>query len=268
MDSPNLEDLRDMCSRPMKSGGRLEPKHRKSVEACWDGISTVAFQYLSWISKPWPHATPKEAEGEWDDVATAANELMNALRRLSTKSLGLAWGFSKQVAKKKPGNSFAAALSPQCADPLEEAWIGCNGFEWFLKGIPREMRKEGPGMRFRSDAHENQKFIKSRWDDICDGKGVRQLSQVRTLAEHFKGGAAAIKEKRTKEGFGATWGKDPWEEDPEGTMCRGVRQMLRDNNQYTTHANAIAREIYIWAHPDMPEDKWPTAVYFGVRRLK
>jgi hypothetical protein len=118
MKNPNLEALREMCFKPMKSGGRLGPKHRKSAEECWEGISKVAFQYWMWITRPWIHATPKESEKEWDDVATSAMELMNALRRLSTKSLEIAWEFNKQVAKKGLGD---------LADAVEQSWFDCDG---------------------------------------------------------------------------------------------------------------------------------------------
>jgi hypothetical protein len=134
--------------------------------------------------------------------------------------------------------------------------------------MPREMRKEGPRKRFRVETHENGKFIRSKWDKICDGKKVREIIQIRTLAEHFKATAGAIKKERTKKGVGGTWGKDIWEEDPVGTMCRRVEMALINNKQFKTHANAIAREIYIWAHPELQEEDWPSAEYFGKRRLR
>lgn len=271
MDGPNLNGLRESCSRTLKDGGRLHFKYQKAVVECWDGIARVAAHYWQWINKPWTPATPKQAEKEWEKVRSATNDLMSALRQLSAKSFELAIDLNEQVSKKKPRQDITDGLHQVLSqgDGLaEKAWLECDGSMWFLEHMPREVRRTGPTERLVIATPKDRKRLQAEWNKVCDGDNIGQLHQVQILAQYFSCKAAAIKNERAKAGFGGTWAKDEWQEDPIGAMSREVQSVLLKSGQPKTYTNAIALEIHLWAHPDLPEEKWPSPEYFAVRRLK
>lgn len=293
MDSPDIEELKARFSRHLVSGGSFEPKYRKTVEICLQDIIRVAIQYWEIKNKPWKDSSPKDVEKEYEALVHALEETIRAMNGLSHKAMNLAWDLSLKVAEEEKAHPLMGSgrdrlpqllLREKC-DPIRDSWCRCNGDSWFTEHISKELRNLNRRIKPREDDNgkivppagmpANTKELVKYQNQLKDARKrhfdwgrLRELPHVLRIAQHLRTVAAGIKEDRTKLGFGGTWGEGIWETDPEGALCRAIRDVLVDRQCFKTHAGAIAREIYLWVNPNLPENEWPIVQYFGKRRLR
>ena len=262
MSYPDIEDLKSRCFKSMAEGGRLEPKHRKTAEACWEDLSQIAYIYWRHLHPSHIVATPKEVETEYREVAEALESLIGKMRLMSFKAMDWASEFGSVMLNKK-GISLADAMKGKmrAENPLEQDWIECNGTEWFLSHAPHALRVAGPN-------EVSEPIGRDEWHLLCDGPKLQELNRVLRLARHFEATAAAVKEARARAGVGATWGDSVWNEDPAGTLIRGVRYLLAKAGLPVTHAISIAWAIEVWAHPEWTEDQQIRGDSWGKRRAR
>ena len=265
--TPNLDDLKGRFFLSYKDGGTFDPKCRKTVEACWDEISRVALQYWEGTKKPWKEATPKKVEEEYEELAKATERMIEAMKGLSNKAMGLPWDFAKKIRKEVKSVERQEALTGNTdirwkRSPMQNAWARCNGQAWFLDHSSREMRNE----KFEGSVHDH--IAPDQWSQIIDWGRLRELTHVQRLAEHFQAQAKAIKEEQASRGAGWAWGTDPWEVKPDGVLCRRIREVLVERGLKRSHARLIGYEIYMWADPDRPEADQISIHYFGVKSLR
>ena len=267
--SPNLGDLRARYSRPLSAGGTFEYKCRKSVEGAWEDIARFALVYWERVNKPWKDATPKAVEKEYEELEAALTALIVAMKGLSSKAMGLAWDLSREGAKEEKGYPPTKSIREHIEvrlnrDPIHDAWAKCDGNSWFIEHVSRELRD-------LTRKGENHKDLKGLLDDrnrLFDWGRLRELPHAVRIAQHLRARATSIKMERSPLGRAGTWTDDQAENDPKGVLCRAIRDALVDRKLFKTHAGPIAREIFIWAHPDLPEEKWPSVKFFGGRYLK
>ena len=265
-------DLDELHQRYFRARGSFEPRCRKTVETCWEGISRVALSYWEVVNQPWEDATPRTVEKEYDALACAATSMIVAMRGLSSKAVSLAWEFSHQFVAAEEGYPANGTQSDRInwslsRNPLHSAWARCEGDKWFTQHVSRELRELAREYRVGRIPKNLEPLLGDQKRRFDWGR-LRELEHVVTVAKHLQGIAAKVKEDRTKLGIGSSWSAGVRESDPVGVLCRGIRDVIIENKGFKTHSGPISREIYIWADSTLKEEDWPSAMYFGKRRLK